>query len=422
MIYVTDRYLVHYNHNHDPRDGKFTSGIGGAVRGAASSVGSALLKKKKKPIPPDADIKYKQGGSKSDNTKLGKDEKARLMNSGSLEEINANKDRLSNKELEFAINRIQKEKNDRVSLEKRLSELNGPEAQTKIEQGAAFVEKAVKDGVTMKDLKEKGMSAWNVMAKIHNATSGDNDKWITFDKDGNPQSNGPKPDAVDLITKGSMSEILKNKDVLTTDQITQALKRREEVQKLEKAAADEAAKTAAAKQAQAEQKQAESVARSEKKEAKAREKAERKAQKKAAKEAKKTAQVQAQNNPAANIDWSRKNSESNDVNWDRPSSYDWNKQLDRNEKKALRNARRQNNQSTRDGSNINVQTYDNSYNDDRTVSRTSLSTSYQPSDAVKDFVRIYYDQKVPEGSKTDKVIDAAVLGYEIYRQRKKRRY
>lgn len=228
-------YLEHFNKKHygpGPKGGQFAPSNGGGVRSAAKSVGDKILRKKK-PTPPKADIKSgHKGGSKSDNAKLSKQQKEYILNSGSIAEVSAAQDKLSNKELEFAVKRIQKEQRSRIDLQKQLSELGAPEAQTTIEKGAEFVEKAAKSGKTVQDYMETGKKMWNFAAQIHNLSATPDDKWFTFDKDGKPQANSDPADVVELVTRGSVSDIIKNKDKLTNDQIAAALKRQKDLKDL----------------------------------------------------------------------------------------------------------------------------------------------------------------------------------------------
>ena len=230
--------LYHYNHNHD-KLGRFARTVGGASRSVGSSVLSIGKKKNK---APEADIKK----GKSANTKLSDDERNRLVKSGSKEEITANKDRLSNKELESALNRLESEKNIRSSLEQRLSKLNGEDAEAVAESGKEKVNSLIEKAGKLEEYASVGMKAWNVAAKLHNATAAEDDKWPTFNqKTGEPQANGPTVDAYDLMTKGSASDILKNKDKLTKDQLKEAIARKSYYETLEKYAEKESAQKAA---------------------------------------------------------------------------------------------------------------------------------------------------------------------------------
>lgn len=159
---MASSYLIHYNHNHD-RLGRF-------ARSAASSVGGKVTGKKKQKVKA-ADIKT----GKAANTKLSESERNRIVKSGSAKEVAKYKERLSTRELETAVNRLQQEKVQRIDLEKKLSEINNPESdrQTvmqKIDKYATSLEK-------MSNTVEKGIKFYNTAAKIHNAMSPGNDQW-----------------------------------------------------------------------------------------------------------------------------------------------------------------------------------------------------------------------------------------------------
>lgn len=235
--------LYHYNHNHD-KLGRFARSIGGASRAAGSSILSIGKKKNK---APEADIKK----GKAANTKLADDERNRLVKSGTREEITANKDRLSNQELKAAIERLESDKTMRASLEQRLSTLNGEDVQATADVGKDKVDKLIETASKLENYKDIGMKAWNIAAGLHNAQAAEDDKWPTFNKDGTAKANGPTMDAYDLMTKGSASDILANKDKLTKDQLQEAIARRRYYNQLEGMAAKE---NAAKAQADAEKK------------------------------------------------------------------------------------------------------------------------------------------------------------------------
>lgn len=235
--------LYHYNPNHD-KLGRFARSIGGASRAAGSSILSIGKKKNKLP---EADIKK----GKAANTKLADDERNRLVKSGTREEITANKDRLSNQELKAAIERLESDKTMRESLEQRLSTLNGEDVQATADAGKAKVDKLIETASKLENYKDIGMKAWNIAAGLHNAQAAEDDKWPTFNKDGTAKANGPTMDAYDLMTKGSASDILANKDKLTKEQLQEAIARRQYYDQLEGMAAKE---NAAKAQADAEKK------------------------------------------------------------------------------------------------------------------------------------------------------------------------
>ena len=174
-------YLIHYNHNHDAL-GRFARSTGGAASRAANKVGSNTTRKldsakrlsKKKKAANNVEVAKKRKGSKSDNTKLSDADRKRLVESGSAKEITKYKDRLSNRELEAAITRLQKEQTNRADLEKKLSDITNPSKK----DAKSLVDKVSDAGVTLNKVGsalESGTKAYNAAAKIHNATS--KDKW-----------------------------------------------------------------------------------------------------------------------------------------------------------------------------------------------------------------------------------------------------
>lgn len=169
-------YLIHYNHNHD-RLGRFARSTGAA----ASAVGSKITNKKKK-APPAADIKR----GKAANTKLSEADRNRLVKSGSAKEIAKYKDRLSNRELESAIDRLQKEKIQRIDLEKKLTELNttGKQKRTALEK----IEKYSNDLERLSNAAEKAAKMYNTAAKIHNVIASGSDQWPIYGE----KKKGPK--------------------------------------------------------------------------------------------------------------------------------------------------------------------------------------------------------------------------------------
>ena len=166
------KYLIHYNHNHD-RLGRFARSAGSA----GSKVGSAVLssgKKKKKQQPPKADIKK----GKAANTKLSDKERKRIVESGDAREVAKNKDRLSTRELESAVTRLQREKIQRIDLEKKLSDLSdgGKQRQTAIQK----IEKYGNDLERISNGVEKAMKMYNTAARVHNVVASGNDQWPIY--------------------------------------------------------------------------------------------------------------------------------------------------------------------------------------------------------------------------------------------------
>lgn len=426
---MSNNYLVHYNKNHyppGPKGGQFAP----SIRGAMNSIGSSILRKKKKPVPPAADIKSRQGGSKGDNTKLSKDEKSRLMNSGSLEEINQNKNRLSNKELEFAINRIQREKNDRANLEKKLSDLNGPPEQTTMQKGAEAVQKMAK-GITFKDLKEGGMSAWNFMAKIHNATATPDDKWFTFDDKGNPQANSDPASVIDLMSKGSVSDILKNKDKLTTEQLKDAVERQKHLEALQGFNDKD---QDLPKGVLSDKEKGDIIEKGDY------DKLSKNIDQFNPAQVKKTldnyATKQANDKRIQDIDYENKKNNIGVDLWTDP------KPQEQSKKGIFDRAKDAVNDFANTTKPVDKETYEQRLNQYEKQARSDaqsyressssgpsasdllrdLSTPSRPTDAVRDFVNMYASKNIPSGSKADTAITVANLGYDIYKQRKKKNY
>lgn len=226
-------YLEHYNHNHDAL-GRFARSIGSA----SSAVGSKLASKKKeksnvtrkyestqrlakkKTKASEAVVKNRQKGSKSNNTKLSDSERRRLVEHGSAKEITKHKDKLSNRELEVAITRLQKEQSTRSDLEKKLSDLNDP---TSAKNVKSFVDKLSDAGTTLNKVTnavDSGVKAYNMAAKIHNASSPD--KWAVVGE------NNAKNDILKMqkvVMTGSMADVWKNREKMTPDQYKNAINR-----------------------------------------------------------------------------------------------------------------------------------------------------------------------------------------------------
>jgi hypothetical protein len=174
-----DEYLIHYNHNHD-KLGRFARSIGSA----GGSVGGKLSGKKDKKNTTRkyestkrlaskktkaSEIKAgKKKGSKSNNTKLSDSERKRLIESASLKEVTANKDRLSNRELESAINRLQKEKISRIDLEKKLYDLNKPDSQQNRESTIQKIERLGKNAETLATAINSGTKLYNNAVQVYN--------------------------------------------------------------------------------------------------------------------------------------------------------------------------------------------------------------------------------------------------------------
>lgn len=171
-------YLIHYNHNHDAL-GRFARSAGSA----SSAVGSRLTSRKKEKnnsirkyesnqrlaSKKNKDNKVeKKKGSKSNNTKLSDSERKRLVESASLKEVTANKDRLSNRELESAISRLQKEKINRIDLEKKLYDLNKPDSQKNKESAIQKIERLGNNAEKLANAINSGTKLYNNAVQVYN--------------------------------------------------------------------------------------------------------------------------------------------------------------------------------------------------------------------------------------------------------------
>ena len=173
-------YLEHYNHNHDAL-GRFARSAGSA----SSSIGRKLSRKKdknnttrkydsakrlasKKTKASNVEAAKKKKGSKSNNTKLSDSERRRLVESASLKEVTANKDKLSNRELESAINRLQKEKISRIDLEKKLYDLNKPDNQKNRETAIQKIERLGNNAEKLATAINSGSKLYNNAVQVYN--------------------------------------------------------------------------------------------------------------------------------------------------------------------------------------------------------------------------------------------------------------
>lgn len=228
MSFNRDAYLMHYNHNHD-RLGRFARSVGSAGGKVGSSVMSSS-KKKKKGQPPEADIKK----GKAANTKLSDKDRKRIVDSGDAKEVAKYKDRLSTRELETAVNRLQKEKVQRIDLEKKLSDLN---SDGRDKQRATAIDKIEKYGNDLERISnglEKAAKMYNTAAKIHNLMSSGNDQWPIY---GEKKSKDKSAKEKELIERG---EKLKERNLKTKENKSKREEREEAFasRKLDDAEAD----------------------------------------------------------------------------------------------------------------------------------------------------------------------------------------
>ncbi len=132
--------LFHYNHNHDPRNGQFTTGPGGGVerssggrsRGKKSSGGSGSISRKRKKALKKA-RKTRAANAKrrikeeQDKQKIAKT-KEEVMKSKDIKTMLKNVDQYSDNEINSVLNRIRTEQeltrkvNEQKSLSKKIRE------------------------------------------------------------------------------------------------------------------------------------------------------------------------------------------------------------------------------------------------------------------------------------------------------------
>lgn len=221
-------YLEHYNHNHDAL-GRFARSAGSA----SSSIGRKLSRKKdknnttrkydsakrlasKKTKASKVEVAKKKKGSKSNNTKLSDSERNRLVESASLKEVTANKDKLSNRELEKAINRLQTEKVSRINLEKQLADLNNPANQKNKERAIDKIDKWGKDAEKLANAINSGTKLYNNFANVYNLGKSDSQK---LPRIGNNNDNKRvRPWVQTIIDSGDAVKAAKYANQMTADE------------------------------------------------------------------------------------------------------------------------------------------------------------------------------------------------------------
>ena len=221
-------YLIHYNHNHDAL-GRFARSAGSA----SSSIGRKLSGKKdknnttrkydsakrlasKKTKASNIEVAKKKKGSKSNNTKLSDSERRRLVESASLKEVTANKDKLSNRELEKAINRLQTEKVSRINLEKQLADLNNPANKKNKERAIDKIDKWGKDAEKLATAINSGTKLYNNFANVYNLGKSDSQK---LPRIGNNNDNKRvRPWVQTIIDSGDAVKAAKYANQMTADE------------------------------------------------------------------------------------------------------------------------------------------------------------------------------------------------------------
>ena len=144
-----------------------------------------------------------------DDTDNDPNVKEHALKSGSASDVLKYKGRLSNQELQAAVQRI--------NLERQLSELSAKETVSKFDKIDSVMNKVGK----VTDWANKGINAYNVVAKVNNSLNG---------KMQLPTIDGNKKAVVDaakekLLNTGTAKQIKDNFDKLTAEEKSRALKR-----------------------------------------------------------------------------------------------------------------------------------------------------------------------------------------------------
>lgn len=221
-------YLEHYNHNHDAL-GRFARSAGSA----SISIGRKLSRKKdknnttrkydsakrlasKKTKASKVEVAKKKKGSKSNNTKLSDSERRRLIESASLKEVTANKDKLSNRELESAINRLQKEKISRIDLEKKLYDLNKPDNQKNRETAIQKIERLGNNAEKLATAINSGSKLYNNAVQVYNLGKPEGQR---LPRIGNKEDNKRiRPWVQEIIDSGDAIKAAKYANQMTADE------------------------------------------------------------------------------------------------------------------------------------------------------------------------------------------------------------
>lgn len=143
---------------HKPAKKKKQSSLGDSVREGAKRINASFKKMKKRRI-------QQKNAERAREAKKTKEEyeaeKKKAIESGTAADVLKFKGKLTNQELNAAVNRL--------NMESQLSQLNAKTIKT----GMDKAENVMNNIGRMKDMAEKGISAWNTFAKIHNSLSPD---------------------------------------------------------------------------------------------------------------------------------------------------------------------------------------------------------------------------------------------------------
>lgn len=138
--------------------------------------------------------------------------KTKALEKGNATEVLKFKGHLTNQELQSAFNRI--------NLEKQLSSIAASETKSTWDRLDSIVTKIGK----VKNYTERGIEAYNTLAKIHNSFFSSDEAWKIIDGKGIDQDKKDKHKE-SLIRTGSADKLLKNLDKLSGKELDDAMKR-----------------------------------------------------------------------------------------------------------------------------------------------------------------------------------------------------
>lgn len=138
--------------------------------------------------------------------------KAKALEKGNATEVLKFKGHLTNQELQAAFNRI--------NLEKQLASISASETKSSWDKIDSIVEKIGK----ARNYTEKGIEAYNTLAKIHNSFMPSDEAWKLIDGKGIDQEKKDRNKEL-LIRTGSADKLLKNLSKLSGKELTEAMSR-----------------------------------------------------------------------------------------------------------------------------------------------------------------------------------------------------
>lgn len=176
-------------------------------------------------------------------------EKQEALNSGDASKIKKFQNELSNDELRAATDRI------------RLTETLNNQSAATVKSGMDKAESIMNKVSRVRDMAEKGINAWNTVAKIHNSFVDDDEKWTVIDGSGKKEDRSAIKKAIE---SGDPERIAKYKDKLTVSETTDAVKAINNWKSINKSATEQEEGRAEAARAAKEAKAAEEKAQRDK--------------------------------------------------------------------------------------------------------------------------------------------------------------